>query len=198
MIETSLSVDQEILNLLKHLGIGKAHFGARVPRDWQSLVKTHPEAVASLTLLCPRSVDVRALAILNSRLLVIVGDQGNEAMAARRGIKNLPQATAVALENYSLEEATDPGADRAQEIGDAMLAFLGRTNQEQRVQPVSPPEGDGQWGEIFYRVQGSGPPLVLLPLQYAPSQWDPVLERLSQSYCTITLPGPRAQGRVGV
>ena len=70
MIDTSLSIDQEILSLLEHLGIEKAHFGARVPRDWQALVKTHPEAMASLTLLCPRSVDPRDLAILDSRFLV--------------------------------------------------------------------------------------------------------------------------------
>ncbi len=195
MIETSLStsssIDQEILSLLEHLGIDQAHFGARVPQDWQSLVKKHPEAVASLTLLCPRSADPRTLATLDSPLLVIAGDQGDEAGAVRRGIQNLPQATAVALENYLPGNATDLLADRAQEIGDAMLGFLGRANQEQRVQPVSPAEGDGQWGGISYRVQGSGPPLVLLPLQYSPSQWDPLLDRLSQSYCTITLGGPR-------
>ena len=90
MIETDLSIEQEILSLLEHLGIEKAHFGARVPRDWQSLVKTHPEAVASLSLLCPRSVDPGALAILDSRLLVIAGDQGDDAGAVRRGMENLP------------------------------------------------------------------------------------------------------------
>ena len=195
MIEISLSIDQEIdqeiLSLLEHLGIENAHFGARVPRDWQALVKTHPEAVASLTLLCPRSVDPRALAILDSRLLVIAGDQGDEAKAVSGGMEDLPQARLVALENYSPGNETDLVADRAQEIGDAMLDFLGRADREQSVQPVSPPEAEGQCGGIYYRVQGSGPPLVLLPLQYSPSQWDPLLHLLSQSYCTITLGGPR-------
>ncbi len=32
MIETSLSIDEEILSLLDHLGIDQAHFGARVPQ----------------------------------------------------------------------------------------------------------------------------------------------------------------------
>jgi len=191
VIETDLSIDQEILSLLEHLGIEKAHFGARIPRDWQSLVTTHPEAVASLSLLCPRSVDPGTLAILDSRLLVIAGDQGDDAGAVGRGMENLPYATAVALENYSPGNETDLVADRAQEIGDAMVDFLGRANQEQMVQPVSLGEVDGQWGGILYRVQGSGPPLVLMPLQYSPSQWDELLDRLSQSYCTITLGGPR-------
>ena len=191
VIETDLSIEQEILSLLEHLGIEKAHFGARVPRDWQSLVKTHPEAVASLSLLCPRSVDPGALAILDSRLLVIAGDQGDDAGAVRRGMENLPHATSVALENYSPGNETDLIADRAQEIGDTILDFLGRANQEQMVQTVTAGEGDGQWGGILYRIQGSGPPLVLLPLQYSPSQWDQLVDRLSQSYCTITLSGPR-------
>ena len=194
MIETSssrLSLEQEILSLLQHLGITRAHFGARVPQDWQLLVKAHSDAVASLTLLCPRTVDPHALAILDSRLLVISGDEGDDSGAARRGMEQLPQARAMALDNYSPGLATDLVADRAQEIGDAMLDFLGRATQEIMVQPISPAEGEGQWGEISYRVQGSGPPLVLLPLQYSPSQWDPLLHRLSASYCTITFGGPR-------
>ena len=81
-LSPSLSIDEEILSLLEHLGIDQAHFGARVPQDWQSLVKTHPETMASLTLLCPRSVDPGAIEISDSRLLVIAGDQGDEAGAA--------------------------------------------------------------------------------------------------------------------
>ena len=191
VIETDLSIDQEILSLLEHLGIEKAHFGARIPRDWLPLVTTHPEAVASLSLLCPRSIDPGALTILDSRLLVIAGDQGDEAGAVGRSMENLPHATAVALENYSPSNETDLVADRALEIGDAMLDFLSRANQEQMVKSISPAAGDGQSGGILYRIQGSGPPLVLMPLAYSPSQWDQLLDRLSQSYCTITLGGPR-------
>ena len=43
---------------------------------------------------------------------------------------------------------------------------------------------------IPYRIQGMGPPLVLFPLGLAPSQWAPLLSRLSARYCTISLGGP--------
>ena len=42
---------------------------------------------------------------------------------------------------------------------------------------------------ISYQIRGSGPPLVLLPLGFAPSQWEPLLPTLSKRYCTITLGG---------
>jgi hypothetical protein len=43
---------------------------------------------------------------------------------------------------------------------------------------------------ITYRVRGSGPPLVLMPLDLTPSQWEPLIEPLSARYCTICLGGP--------
>src|SRR5262249_55749128 len=39
------------------------------------------------------------------------------------------------------------------------------------------------------RAGGPAPPLVLLPLLLAPSRWDPLVDRLSERYCTITLGG---------
>jgi ubiquinone/menaquinone biosynthesis C-methylase UbiE len=43
---------------------------------------------------------------------------------------------------------------------------------------------------ISYHSQGEGPPLVLMPLGLMPSQWDPLLARLSAQYHTVTLGGP--------
>ena len=55
--------------------------------------------------------------------------------------------------------------------------------------PAPLPEGDGEFAGISYRISGSGPPLVLLPLALAPTQWDALLPVLSQSYCTVVLGG---------
>ena len=38
---------------------------------------------------------------------------------------------------------------------------------------------------------GAGPPLVLLPLDLSPGQWEPLIPALSAHYCTITLGGAR-------
>src|SRR5262249_18583307 len=35
-----------------------------------------------------------------------------------------------------------------------------------------------------------GPPLILMPLSLAPSQWEPLIPVLSTRYCTISLGGP--------
>ncbi len=50
----------------------------------------------------------------------------------------------------------------------------------------------GQEGEvagISYRVRGEGVPLVLLPLDLSPGQWEPLIPALSARYSTITLGG---------
>jgi SAM-dependent methyltransferase len=69
-----------------------------------------------------------------------------------------------------------------------MQAFLARPG----LPPVRPATAAGQEGEIAgisYRVRGAGPPLVLLPLDLSPGQWEPLIPALSARYCTITLGG---------
>ena len=187
--ETEIPIEERIFQLLQHLGIRQAHFAGRLPRDWQNFTAAHPQCVASLTLLCPQRVDANALRPLASHSLVLIGDRGTAVEAVRSNMANLPDATVVTLQNYQGGTASDVVADRGDDIGTAMLDFLARRNQEQGDQEVSLPEGEGQVAGILYRIQGSGPPLVLWPLEYAPSQWDPLLPRLSQHYCTITLSG---------
>jgi ubiquinone/menaquinone biosynthesis C-methylase UbiE len=80
-------------------------------------------------------------------------------------------------------------ADRPEAIGPAILDFLARMEVTgQRAAPLL--EGEGQLDEITYCIRGRGPPLVLLPLSLAPSQWSPLLPMLTERYCTITLSGP--------
>src|SRR5262249_12766676 len=83
----------------------------------------------------------------------------------------------------------DVVADRSADIGAAMLDFLARMDQERGPRAVSLPESEGEVAGISYRRYGAGPPLVLLPLGVAASQWEPLLPRLSERYCTLTLGG---------
>jgi len=190
-------IDERISQVLQHLGIAQAHIAARIPGDWQSLTSAHPESIASLTLVCPQGMEPGILAPLASRLLVISGDRGRPADRARRVIMNLPEATLHILPDYvSPTPYTDLAVDRTEEIGAAMTDFLARIDQRQGTRPASVSQREGEIAGISYRVQGSGPPLVLLPLSVAPSQWGPLLPQLSKYYCTITLNGP-ALGMVG-
>jgi ubiquinone/menaquinone biosynthesis C-methylase UbiE len=187
----SLAPEERLVRVLRHLGIERVHLAARVPGDWQGLVSTHPECVASLTLVCPPGMNPQTLRTLASRLLVISGEQGQPAENAGRVVASLPGAALAVLPGYdSPSPYTDLGVERGDDIGTAMLDFLARMERDAAVAEAGLPEAQGEAAGLTYRVLGSGPPLVLLPLSVAPSQWQPFLPRLAAEYCVIVLTGP--------
>ena len=187
--EAELPVEERILQLLQHLGIQQAHFAASNSLDWQGLVTAHPEVITSLTLVTPRAVDPSVLGTIAPRLLVFNGDRGNSAEGLQRSMVSLPNATLVALHDYLRSNAADVIADRGDSIGPTLIDFLGRTNDGPEARTIPLSEGEGEMAGISYRIRGSGPPLLLLPIEYAPSQWEPLLPALTQHYSTITLGG---------
>ena len=68
--------------------------------------------------------------------------------------------------------------------------FLARMDSQDGPGGVSPSVAEGEADGIYFKAQGSGPPLVLLPLGAAPSQWGPLVETFSQRYCVISMTGP--------
>jgi SAM-dependent methyltransferase len=183
------SVDRRLVQLFQHLGLEQVHMAARVTADWHGLATTHPQTIASLTLVCPTGLEATPLGALASQLLVLTGDQGAPAEAIRKAMAVLPEATLIVLHDYFSHTRADLLTDRTEDIGTAMLAFLARMDQLHTVKPVPLPAQEGEVAGISYRVQGAGAPLVLLPLGLAASQWEPLLPRLSAQYCTITLGG---------
>jgi SAM-dependent methyltransferase len=146
--------------------------------------------MASLTLICPRGMDPGTLGPLASRLLALAGDQGRPDALVREVVGSLQGATLVTLRDYvSPTIYADVVADRTDDIGAAMLDFLARMEQRQETRAGSLPDSAGEVAGLSYRIDGSGPPLVLLPLGVAASQWEPLLPRLNERYCTITLGG---------
>jgi hypothetical protein len=185
-----------LLDLLQHFGIGRAHIAAGGPpplKDWHSLATLHPERVASLTLISPPMLDTAPLAGLASRILIVAGDRGSLADGAAKFANSLPSVSAHSLRGYEWQPWSDVIADRGWEIGAAMLDFLDR----HPLPAVRLSERHGEVAGITYRTRGSGPPLVLMPLSLAPSQWDPLIATLSARYCTISLGGPLL-GVVGI
>ena len=187
--EAELPVEERILQLLRHLGIQQAHFAASNSLDWQGLVASHPEVISSLTLVTPRHIDPSILGTLAPRLLVFNGDRGDFAEALQRSMERVPDATLVALHDYIRSNGADVIAYRGDSIGPTMIDFLGRMNEGQEYGAMPLSEGEGEMAGISYCVRGSGPPLLLLPMEYAPSQWEPFLSRLTPHYSTITLGG---------
>src|SRR6266705_7004504 len=183
------SVDRRLVQLFRHLGLEQVQIAARVTADWHGLAATHPETVVSLTLVCPTGLEATPLGALASRVLVLTGDQGAPAEAIRKTMAALPEATLITLYDYFGHPRADLLTDRTEDIGAAMLAFLARMDQVHPVKPVPLPAQEGEVAGISYRIQGSGAPLVLLPLGLAASQWEPLLPRLSAQYCTLMLGG---------
>ncbi len=188
--EVELPVEERLLQILQHLGIQQAHFAARGVGDWGGLAARYPDYIASLTLICPRGMDPNTLGTLAPRLLVFAGDQGRPDEVVRQVVAHLQEATLITLRDYvSPTIYADVVAERSADIGAAMLDFLARMDQAHGSRMVSLSEGEGEIAGISYRICGSGLPLVLLPLGVAPSQWEPLLPRLSERYCTIILGG---------
>jgi ubiquinone/menaquinone biosynthesis C-methylase UbiE len=187
--DKGLTVENRILQLLQHLGIRRAHFAGRTPSDWTGLATISPEVFASLTLVGPASIDPRMTRTLGSRLLVINGEKGANANRVQRAVEKISGASLLTLPNYAFLGWSDAVADRPNEIGTAILDFLARIKIPAAEKDVSPTAVEGEISGISYRIRGAGPPLVLLPLFLAPSQWEPLIPRLSQKYRTIILGG---------
>jgi SAM-dependent methyltransferase len=172
--------------LLDHLGIASAHFAGRSSTDLQGFASRDSQRMASLTLLCPGVLDTRTLAPLAARLLVVTGDHGPGARRVQAGLRDLPQAVATVLGDYAGLTWSDIAAERGDCIGAAMQEFLMRRDA---LPAVGVPEQKGEFVGISFHLRGTGPPLVLLPLDLSPGQWEPLIPELSARYCTITLGG---------
>ncbi len=187
--DTRLPSHERVLRLIDELSIGRAHFGGRHPNVIGDLLGARPELVVSATLLGPPAFDPAPFQRLADRVLGLLGDVGPAAEAAGKALAKVLEATSVALPGYEQLPWSDLVADRTDQIGDALLAQLDRVSANEGLASVSLTEGEGEVAGVSYRAQGAGPPVVLLPLGLAPSQWDPLLPRLAERYCTIVLGG---------
>ena len=182
--ETALSVEERLRQLLRHLGVEQAHFAGRTGQDWTGLAARYPEVFASLTLI--GAFNPHQVESLAAKLLAVTGDQGTTATTVRNAVHHLPGAQFVALRDYDLQGWSDVAAERTQELSAAILQFLGRMTSPAS---IALREGKGEAAGITYHIRGAGPPIVLLPMFLAPSQWEPLVPLLSEQYCTITLGG---------
>ncbi|HEY2539665.1 MAG TPA: methyltransferase domain-containing protein [Stellaceae bacterium] len=180
------AVETGLVELLDQLRIARAHFAGRGSADLKGFASNHPERIASLTLLCPAVLDTRTLKPLAERLLIVTGDHGPGPQRAQAGLSELPQVAAVVLNDYAGHTWADIAAERGDSIGAAMQEFLQRGDA---LPAARLREQEGEISGVSFRVRGAGPPLVLLPLDLSPGQWEPLIPALSARYCTITLGG---------
>ena len=58
---TDAPLEDRLIELMRHLGVERAHFAACMPRDWVGLLTRHKHMVASLTLMCPMGIELAPL-----------------------------------------------------------------------------------------------------------------------------------------
>jgi SAM-dependent methyltransferase len=187
--EPASALAERLTALFQHLGIERAHIAARDAADWQGFATAHPDRIASLNLVCPVALDMRPFAALASRTLVISGDRGVAAERVAAALQNVEGIASVRLAEYEALMWSDLAAEHGTEIALAMLSFMRSVERQHAPEPMRVPESEGEMAGISYRIRGAGPPLVLMPLLLAPSQWTPLLSALGEHYCTVQLGG---------
>jgi SAM-dependent methyltransferase len=190
MTDLNLPVAERLVQLLEHLGIERAHVAGAVPGDWRGFATSYADRLASLNLVCPTGFDPSAVSGMASRVLVFHGDRGPAAERVQAAVARAPEVVLVTLADYPGLPFADVAVERGDEIHPRLISFVQRLDQTRPTSSVALGPESGEVAGISYRIEGSGPPLVLLPLSLAPSQWDPLLPRLREHFCTIALGGP--------
>ena len=163
---------ERLLALWDHLGIGAAHVATQMPGDIAPLASAFGERLAGIVLCVPTRLDPVAFGAMPERLLMISGEGGLTAEVTARAEARLPGSRRVVLAGYDAPGWADVVADRTDEIVRAMSGFLGKLGADV---PTSTSR-EGVHAGITYRIDGSGPALMLLPFFLAPSQWAPAID----------------------
>jgi SAM-dependent methyltransferase len=194
--ETAMSPTERLIALMDHLRLNTAHFGTPIPRDISGVAAQHPERFAGIVLCVPSRLDPAPFVGLADRVLMIAGEHGPAAGATMRAGARLAAAEHFILSGYDAPGSwTDAVADRTDEIAQQMIAFLLRLAAKGcTADTPRPAQAEGRHAGISYRIEGSGPALILLPFFLAPSQWAPAIPRLTEHFTVVTLGGPYLGG----
>jgi ubiquinone/menaquinone biosynthesis C-methylase UbiE len=189
---------ERLKSLMEHLRLEAAHFATQVPGDIAGLAATLPERISGLVLCVPMRLDARPLERVAPRLLMISGDTGLSAEVGRRAHQRLPAAQWHALPGYAAMGWSDVIADRTAEVAGTIVRFLTGDRGQNPIPNREPgpalAAGSGIHAGLTYRIEGHGPPLILLPFFLAPSQWQPALPELARHFTVIQLGGPHIGG----
>jgi ubiquinone/menaquinone biosynthesis C-methylase UbiE len=185
----SMPVEDRLRALFSHLGLDRAHVAGGYAADAVTFARGLPEHIASLMLVCPFRLPSEPFQTFGDRLLLISGDRGPNAPSVPRFLTEMPAARSVTLRDYADAAWSDAVAERRETIRAALSEFHEEITRREPLAPVQLSPGSGQVAGVTYHVRGSGPPLILLPLSLARSQWSPLLDDLSQRYTTIVLGG---------
>ncbi len=188
--DADIAVTDRIGILMKKLGISAAHFGTSAPMELAAFMSANPNALSSMTLLNASRFPLDALSSITDRLLFFSGDAGLTGDAMQHAKAHVSDSEIVEFSDYPAAIWTDMAADHADRIAGTMLQFLARQNHARPATPLAGAERQGAAGGITFNIAGEGPALLLFPAMIAPSQWNPVVDRLAENFAVVRLGGP--------
>ena len=178
--------------VLDRLGIARAFLATQMPGDVAAFCRRNPERIAGLALVVPSRIEPEAFAGLGARAMVLTGDGGVPAEAANNAAPAMPAARQVRLPGYAATAWSDVAAERPDELLAELDALLGGLEPPPPPDPAAPRAGEA--AGLTWRIDGSGPALVLTPFFLAASQWDPVVGALARRYSVVSLGGAHIGG----
>jgi hypothetical protein len=164
-ISENQAVVERLAALLRELDIQRVHVAGGFTPNAVDLARSSPETVASVTLVCPMLMPLEPFMPAGVPLLVVHGDDATLPTV----IGTFPDATGLHLRDYEGVPWSDVMVERGDEISPTLLQFLSTAEQRRPVEPAQIAEGEGEIAGVTYRVRGSGPAVLLLPLSLARS-----------------------------
>jgi SAM-dependent methyltransferase len=184
-----LTVEDRLRELFTRLNLQRMHVASGHALDAVTVARAFADRIASIAVVSPSRLPSEPFRAFNTRVLFISGDRGPNATMLPRLLEDLPHARGMRLHAYADAAWSDTVADRREEVEATLLEFFDAMTSQEHVSSVHLAAGTGEVAGITYHVRGSGPPLVLLPLSLARSQWDPIVDTLARRYTTILLGG---------
>ncbi len=189
---TAATLAEHLCAVFDHLGISRADIAAQVPSDVIELLARHPGRVRRLALVAPPRIETETFAPLGDVLLYLAPAGGMLGRTAASALPGLPAARIARLEDYDAESWSDLAVERP-DLAEHLVSHFTPAPVPQAAAAgarTSADETSGKVAGIRYRALGAGPPLVLLPMAFAPSQWAPVLPELARRFRVVVLSGP--------
>lgn len=190
----AFSPSDRLAALLDHLGLDAAHFATQMPGDLAELAMRRPERIAGVVFAVPVRLDPLPFQNIGARVLIVTGDSGVSCEPSRRGNARLDGSTLIELSEYATTGWSDIAKERPRELAQALTAHLSRSGTAALAAVSHSLPRSGAHAGVTYRIEGAGPPLILMPFFLAPSQWDPVVGELAGKFSVIRIGGAHVGG----